>query len=74
MFSVRTRGPGHSAGGLARAIVGPQGSAGGHGSLAGGQIRLRDRSEEQVKTQLIARALEHLDLDPNIAPAALIDL
>ncbi len=72
IVSVRTRGRG--AGSLAQAIVGPEGSAGGHGAYAGGQIQLREHNEQQLKSQLIERALEHLGLDPGKAPSALLDL
>ena len=47
ILSVRTRSQEHTAEKLVQAIVAGEGSAGGHGTIAGGQIPLGDRCAEQ---------------------------
>ena len=47
ILSVRTRSQEHTAEKLVQAIVAGEGSAGGHGAIAGGQIPLGDRCAEQ---------------------------
>ncbi len=61
-LSIRTRHVRGGAGKLAQTIVGRQGSAGGHGLMAGGQIPLRTRSAAQVAAKLRRRILGQFDL------------
>jgi nanoRNase/pAp phosphatase (c-di-AMP/oligoRNAs hydrolase) len=72
ILSVRTRSPGHTAEVLAQAIVAGEGSAGGHGAMAGGQVPLKDRSAERQVRLLSQRALQHLGLAPEAAGVPLI--
>jgi nanoRNase/pAp phosphatase (c-di-AMP/oligoRNAs hydrolase) len=64
VLSVRTRSQEHTAEELVHALVAGEGSAGGHGTMAGGQIPLGDRGGEQMVTLLIRRALQHLGIPP----------
>jgi nanoRNase/pAp phosphatase (c-di-AMP/oligoRNAs hydrolase) len=61
MLSVRTR-LAEGAAQLIRSIVGPQGTAGGHGSLAGGQISLEGADPDQLARTVTQRALYHLGI------------
>lgn len=68
LVSVRTYDEGAHAGSLVREAIGDRGSAGGHGSFAGGQVDLRGLSEEEVEevTRGILRdLLEALGADPD---------
>ena len=60
------------AGLLAQTIVGPDGMAGGHSSMAGGQIPLKGRLPEELVDQLSRRALKYLQVDPTVAGRSLI--
>jgi nanoRNase/pAp phosphatase (c-di-AMP/oligoRNAs hydrolase) len=62
ILSVRTRTRRGEAGGLAQRIVEHWGSAGGHGTMAGGQIPLKGENPEQMARQLGQRALEYLKI------------
>ncbi len=62
ILSVRTRGQEHTAEKLVQAIVAGEGSAGGHGTMAGGQIPLAGRDAEQEVALLSQRALQHLGI------------
>jgi nanoRNase/pAp phosphatase (c-di-AMP/oligoRNAs hydrolase) len=64
ILSVRTRSQAHTAEDLVQAIVGGEGSAGGHGTMAGGQVPLAGRSAEQSALLIGRRALEHLGIPP----------
>ena len=72
ILSVRTRGQAHTAEELVQAIVAREGSAGGHGTMAGGQIPLVDRDAEQMASLLSWRALQHLGIPPELAGEPLI--
>ena len=72
ILSVRTRSPGQTAEILAQAIVAGEGSAGGHGAMAGGQVPLKDRSAGQLVRLLSRRALQHLGLAPEAVGEPLI--
>lgn len=63
LVSIRTRNN-KGAGRLARAIIGSAGTAGGHGTLAGGQIALAGQDVEQLVAHLRQRVLEHLKIPP----------
>jgi nanoRNase/pAp phosphatase (c-di-AMP/oligoRNAs hydrolase) len=63
ILAVRTR---HRRGGvrLVQVMVGDDGTAGGHGTMAGGQVPLQGREPEEMAHQLGQRALRHLRLLP----------
>jgi nanoRNase/pAp phosphatase (c-di-AMP/oligoRNAs hydrolase) len=72
VLSVRTRGQEHTAEELVQAIVAGEGSAGGHGTIAGGQIPLGDRGAKQKALLLGQRALQHLGIPPGDAGEPLV--
>jgi nanoRNase/pAp phosphatase (c-di-AMP/oligoRNAs hydrolase) len=72
ILSVRTQDPRGKAGSLARAMVAGQGTAGGHGTSAGGQVSLDDRSPGEVVRQLRHRALKLLQVSPQAAGEPLL--
>jgi len=72
ILSVRTRIGEDSAETLVQAIVVGEGSAGGHGTMAGGQVPLGGRDAEQEVHLLSQRALEHLGLAAESAGEPLI--
>lgn len=63
-LAVRTPGRKNGAGQFVQAIVGEEGTAGGHGAMAGGQIPLNGRSSAQIVHQLRQRILDYLQLEP----------
>lgn len=65
-LSLRTRDRRGGAWALAQHIVGRQGTAGGHGSMAGGQVPLRGRDASQLAVQLGQLTLEYLGIDPRV--------
>ncbi len=71
-LSTRATGRQKGAGKLAQAIVGQDGTAGGHGSMAGGQVPLKGRNPEQVISQLERRTRQHLNISPDIVGRPLI--
>jgi nanoRNase/pAp phosphatase (c-di-AMP/oligoRNAs hydrolase) len=73
MVSVRTRNR-RGAGQLVQEITGNRGTAGGHGTMAGAQIPLRDEDPEQVASQLSRRALQHLKISPEVVGKPLLEL
>lgn len=72
ILAVRTRNRQGGAGQLAQAIVGNQGTAGGHGTMAGGQIPLNGREPKQLAHRLGRRALYHLNIVPETEVKRLI--
>lgn len=60
------------AGKLVQEIVGNLGSAGGHGTMAGGQVPLRGEDPERLARRLKRRALERLAIDPDMPGEELI--
>jgi nanoRNase/pAp phosphatase (c-di-AMP/oligoRNAs hydrolase) len=72
ILSVRTRSREDAAEKLVQAIVAGEGSAGGHGTMAGGQIPLRSRGAEEKVRLFSQRALQHLGIPPEDAGEALI--
>jgi nanoRNase/pAp phosphatase (c-di-AMP/oligoRNAs hydrolase) len=63
VLAVRTRARRGGAGLLAQDIVGQRGAAGGHGSMAGGQIRLQGRHAKRLASRLGRRALQYLKIE-----------
>lgn len=69
LVSVRARQSGAHAGSLVREAFGDRGSAGGHGTFAGGQIDLRGRSDDEVEAlaaEVLADLLVGLGVDPEV--------
>ena len=71
ILSARTKNR-QGAGKLVQEIVGSRGTAGGHGTMAGGQIPIRDEDPEPLARQLGQRALEYLEVAPEIAGEPLV--
>lgn len=61
--SLRTDATGADAYPAMRAILGDDGSCGGHGRMAGGQVPLDGRSVDDVRRMLRERALRHFGLE-----------
>jgi hypothetical protein len=53
-------------------MVGERGTAGGHGTYAGGQVLIGDDQLEDLKSRLVKRALDFLELAPETAPRPLL--
>jgi nanoRNase/pAp phosphatase (c-di-AMP/oligoRNAs hydrolase) len=60
ILSVRSRSRQIGAGNLVQHVVGNLGSAGGHGTMAGGQIRIGHQEPRQIADQLTKSALIYL--------------
>jgi nanoRNase/pAp phosphatase (c-di-AMP/oligoRNAs hydrolase) len=71
MLSVRSDDE-RGAGQLTRGIVGNLGSAGGHGAMAAGQVRLDGQTPGVLFHRLKRRALERLGIDPDASAEPLI--
>jgi nanoRNase/pAp phosphatase (c-di-AMP/oligoRNAs hydrolase) len=71
-LSVRTQVSEGRAEELVQAIVGDEGTAGGHGPSSGGQIRLKGREPEQLVRLLQERALRVLQVPPEARGRQLI--
>jgi len=70
LFSVRTYDGRAHAGTLVREAIGARGSAGGHGTLAGGQIDLRSLSDDEAETlrgSIMNDLLGALGVDPEVS-------
>jgi nanoRNase/pAp phosphatase (c-di-AMP/oligoRNAs hydrolase) len=72
ILSVRTQSPADGADELVQAIVGDEGTAGGHGPSAGGQIPLKGRDPEQVVHLLRKRALRVLQIPTEVKGERLV--
>ena len=62
ILAVRTRNRQGGAGQLAQTVVGNQGTAGGHGEMAGGHVPLNGREPKQLAYRLGQRTLHHLNI------------
>lgn len=71
LVSLRTSDPEAHAGSLIRSAVSGLGTAGGHGSMAGAQIPVSERSVDETLTTLRERILEALGAD-EASPEALV--
>lgn len=71
-LSVRTRSRQGGAGKLAQAIVGSEGIAGGHGSMAGGHLPLNGRDPKRLSIRIRRRALQYLNVAPEVQGQALV--
>jgi nanoRNase/pAp phosphatase (c-di-AMP/oligoRNAs hydrolase) len=72
ILAVRTRSRRGGAGQLAQKIVADRGTAGGHGTMAGGQIPLDRDNPEVLVQQFSKRALQHLRIAPDVTGKPLI--
>lgn len=63
ILSIRSRSQQIGAGTIARYVIGNRGTAGGHGTMAGGQIRLRDQNPVELIEQLTRLALQRVKGD-----------
>jgi nanoRNase/pAp phosphatase (c-di-AMP/oligoRNAs hydrolase) len=72
MLAIRTPNPWSDAGALAQAVVDQEGAAGGHNTMAGGQIPLNDRNPDDLAAQLGHRARQYLGLDQELRGRTLI--
>jgi nanoRNase/pAp phosphatase (c-di-AMP/oligoRNAs hydrolase) len=72
ILSVRTQSPTGGAEELVQAIVRDEGSAGGHGQMAGGQVPLKGRDPEPVVHLLRRRALRVLQVPPEVRGERLV--
>jgi len=73
ILSIRTRGGQPRAGQLAQAIVGGEGTAGGHGTMAGGQVPLHGLDPEQRARDLFRRALDQLKVPAEAKRRSLLE-
>jgi hypothetical protein len=71
-LSVRSRGQGDMVEKLVQSIVAGEGSAGGHGTMAGGQVPVLVGTADQKADLIRRRALEHLGISPEDAGEPLI--
>jgi len=62
--AIRSRHQKGGAGQLAQAAIGSAGTAGGHGTMAGGQIGLNGRDPETVADQISLAVLAYFNIDP----------
>jgi nanoRNase/pAp phosphatase (c-di-AMP/oligoRNAs hydrolase) len=67
VLAVRTRSRRLGAGRLVQNVVDSQGTAGGHGIMAGGQVPLFDQDPEQVARALTRRVLKFLEIPVDTA-------
>jgi nanoRNase/pAp phosphatase (c-di-AMP/oligoRNAs hydrolase) len=72
ILAVRTRNRRGGAEHLVLYVVEGQGTAGGHGTMAGGQVPLQGQDPALVAEHLTQRALEHLQVTPEQAGQPLI--
>ncbi len=72
LVAVRTPNPWSDAGALAQAIVSQDGAAGGHTTMAGGQVSLKGRDPDELAAVLSQRAKRHLGLDLGVVGRTLI--
>jgi nanoRNase/pAp phosphatase (c-di-AMP/oligoRNAs hydrolase) len=72
ILSVRTRDRRGGAGRLARAVIGADGSAGGHGMMAGGHIVVGAQDVLELMQQLEQRILRYLEIPPAVASVPLL--
>jgi nanoRNase/pAp phosphatase (c-di-AMP/oligoRNAs hydrolase) len=73
ILAVRSQSRRIGAGQLVRAIVGDEGTAGGHGTMAGGNVPLRGQTPERMASQLEQRALQVLNLTEANASKLLVE-
>jgi nanoRNase/pAp phosphatase (c-di-AMP/oligoRNAs hydrolase) len=72
ILAARSRSGRTGSGRLVRTIVAEQGTAGGHGTMAGGQIALEGRDPQAIAADLTRRALGHLKLPEDMPGKSLL--
>jgi nanoRNase/pAp phosphatase (c-di-AMP/oligoRNAs hydrolase) len=72
ILAVRTRNRRGGAGTLVQEIVGDMGTAGGHGTMAGGNVLLRGQDPEEMAVQLGQRILRYLRIPVEIVGKPLL--
>jgi nanoRNase/pAp phosphatase (c-di-AMP/oligoRNAs hydrolase) len=72
ILSVRSRSRKIGAGDLAQLIIGDLGTAGGHGTMAGGQIRIHKQDPHQLSNHLSKIALQQIKGDATLVGNLLI--
>jgi nanoRNase/pAp phosphatase (c-di-AMP/oligoRNAs hydrolase) len=72
ILSIRTSTRRGSAGALAQQIVGARGTAGGHGTMAGGQVPLRGQDTAQLAVEFGQITLNYLMIDPRTEAQSII--
>jgi nanoRNase/pAp phosphatase (c-di-AMP/oligoRNAs hydrolase) len=72
ILAARTRSRRGGAGQLVRAMVGARGMAGGHGTMAGGQVQLQGEDPTQLAREFSQRALQFLQIPPEIVGMPII--
>ncbi len=73
-LSVRSRSRKIGAGNLVQQIVGDLGTAGGHGTMAGGHVLLNRRDPVRLSEQLAKNALQYIKGDTSLVGKPLIEL
>ncbi len=63
-LAIRNRRERDGAGQLAQIAIGDMGTASGHGTMAGGQVRLDGRAPELLAQQISLSILQYFDIDP----------
>ena len=72
ILAVRSRNRHGGAGTFAQAIIAGQGTAGGHGTMAGGQIPLHGAAPAELAEQLIENGVRYLNIAPETPGVSLI--
>ena len=72
VLAVRTVNERNDAGKVVKAIVQQDGTAGGHGTMAGGQIWLKDNQPADVIQTLDKHIRQHFNIKPNVIGQSLI--
>jgi len=72
IMSARCRDSLGNAGQMVQVVVGTQGIAGGHGSMAAGYISLGDRTAASLAEEVVRRALRYLGVPPETVARPLI--
>jgi nanoRNase/pAp phosphatase (c-di-AMP/oligoRNAs hydrolase) len=72
ILSIRTRSRAGGAGKLAQAVVGNQGIAGGHGTMAGGHVPLNGREPKRLAGRIRQHVLQYLKIPPETKGQLLI--
>ncbi len=73
ILAVRSQSRQIGAGQLVRAVVADRGTAGGHGTMAGGQVPLRGSDPEQIAQEYILRVLQHLRVPEDVETPLLME-
>lgn len=72
ILAVRSRSQRGGAGRLAQAIIDGRGTAGGHGSMAGGEVPLHGSDPAQLAKQISRNARQHLHIDLDLLGESLL--